>query len=175
MKFIDESSVNLGFTRLYGRAKAGQRVSEATPSHSGERLTMIAAMGLSGLTAPWIIEEALDSSAFEIWVKDMLIPTLQPGEIVSMDNLSVHKASWLEPLLNSYDVTLLYLPPYSPDLNPIEKCWSKIKTALRSAKARTVDQLIIAIDTALLSISDADIMAWFSFCGYHLTPIREPI
>jgi len=168
LKFIDESGVNLGFTRPYGRAKPGQRVIEDVPSHSGTHMTLIAAIGLTGISAPWVIEGALDGDAFEIWVKDMLVPTLQPGDILLMDNLSVHKASWVESLIKSCNAFLEYLPPYSADFNPIEKCWSKIKTALRAAKARSVDELIEAINRALLTISDADIIAWFTFCGYPL-------
>lgn len=165
-KFIDESGINLGMTRLYGRARPGQRVVESVPSHSGTHLTLLAAIGLDGLSAAWVLEGALDGEAFKIYLTEVLCPTLRPGDVVLMDNLSAHKVAGVEEAITAVGARLEYLPPYSPDLNPIEKCWSKIKTALRAAKARTVEALIEALNDALLSISEEDIKAWFIHCGY---------
>lgn len=166
IKFIDESGVHLGFTRTRGRATPGERVREGVPSHSGEKLTLIAAIGLSGISAEWMVEGAMDGDAFETYIKNVLLPTLRKGDILLMDNLKVHKASWLEELLQTRGVRLEYLPPYSPDLNPIELCWSKIKSILRSLKPRTVDDLQKALKKAFRSISIIDIFRWFRHCGY---------
>ena len=168
LKFIDESWINLGMTRLYGRATRGERVVEAVPIHRGTRLTILAAMGLSGVSAPWVIEGAVDGEVFEVYLKEVLGPTLEPGDIVVMDNLSVHKVDCVEAEINNCGARLEYLPPYSADFNPIEKCWSKIKAALRTAKARTVDELMSALKEALLRITEADVRAWFAHCGYAI-------
>lgn len=168
LKFIDESWINLGMTRLYGRATRGERVVEAVPIHRGTRLTILAAMGLSGVSAPWVIEGAVDGEVFEVYLKEVLGPTLEPGDIVVMDNLSVHKVGCVGAEINNCGARLEYLPPYSADFNPIEKCWSKIKAALRTAKARTVDELMSALKEALLRITEADVRAWFAHCGYTI-------
>jgi transposase len=168
LKFIDESWINLGMTRLYGRATRGERVVEAIPTHRGTRLTILAAMGLSGVSAPWVIEGAVDGEVFEVYLKEVLGPTLETGDIVVMDNLSVHKVSCVEAAINNCGARLEYLPPYSADFNPIEKCWSKIKAVLRTAKARTVDELNTALKEALLRITEADVRAWFAHCGYAI-------
>lgn len=166
LKFIDEAGIHLGFTRLFGRAAPGERIEEGVAQRSGPKLTMLAAIGASGVSAEWVIEGALDSDAFEVYVKQVLGPTLRAGDLVVMDNLSVHKVGWVKSAIEACGAVLQYLPPYSPDLNPIEKCWSKIKTALRAAKARTVDELMEALKEALLSISESDAQAWFAHCGY---------
>jgi transposase len=166
LKFIDESWINIGMTRLYGRAAAGERVIEAVPAHRGTRLTMLAAVGLEGVSAEWVIEGALDGDAFEVYLKEVLGPTLKEGDIVVMDNLRAHKVAAVAIAINACGARVAYLPPYSPDYNPIEKCWSKIKTALRRAKARTVDELLKALKEALLTIRTEDARAWFAYCGY---------
>jgi transposase len=170
VKFIDESGIHLGMTRLYGRAEAGLRIVESVPLRS-PNWTIVAALGVDGVSAPWILEGAMNTEAFEIWVKDYLLPSLSPGDIVIMDNYKVHKVSWLEDLIASHGARLQFLPPYSPDLNPIEKCWSKIKSALRKAKARSIDDLILAFDSALQMVSDLDAIAWFSLCNYPVHPL----
>jgi transposase len=166
LKFIDEAGIHLGFTRLFGRASPGERIEEGVAQRSGPKLTMMAAIGTSGVSAEWVIEGALDGDAFEVYVKQVLGPTLMAGDIVVMDNLSVHKVGWVKAALEACGALLQYLPPYSPDFNPIEKCWSKIKAALRAAKARTADELMQALKEALLSISESDAQAWFIHCGY---------
>jgi transposase len=166
LKFIDESGVNLGLTRLYGRAAPGRRVVETTLGTSGSHYTMVATLGLSGVEAPWLFEGAMNTAAFETYVEQVLIPTLRPGDWVICDNLSAHKSSPTRSLIEACGARVIFLPPYSPDLNPIELCWSKVKTALRAAKARTFDVLIDAVADALHSVSLTDIQAWFAHCGY---------
>jgi transposase len=169
LKFIDESGLNLGFTRLYGRAAPGERVTEGTPDYSGPHYTTIAAIGLRGVEAPWIFEGAMTRLAFETYVEAELAPTLQRGDMVLADNLSAHKSAEAQRLIEGRGARLVFLPPYSSDFNPIELCWSKVKTALRAAKARTFEDLLKALASALQSISQADVQAWFAHCGYAVS------
>ncbi len=166
LKFIDESGVHFGLTRWFGRAQPGPRVVEATPGDSGAHYSLLAALSTQGLQAPWILQGALDGAAFEVYIAQALVPTLRRGDIVLMDNLSFHKAPRIRQLIESAGARLEFLPPYSPDLNPIELCWSKLKTALRAAKARTFETLLEALANAFASVSKHDIAAWFAHCGY---------
>jgi transposase len=166
LKFVDESGVNLAMTRRFGRATPGQRVVDSVPDNYGSNQTMLAALGLDGLDAPWVVDGAVNGAIFHCWVSEVLCPTLQLGDIVLWDNLSAHKAAGVEALLVARGARLLRLSPYSPDFNPIEPCWSKIKTFLRRAKARTLEALIEAIKEALDSVTAADIRGWFEHCGY---------
>lgn len=125
-------------------------------------------IGLDGTDAPLIFEGAMSKLVFESYVEQMLAPTLRQGDIVVMDNLSSHKSEKVRNMIDSRGARLVFLPPYSPDLNPIEKCWSKVKTALRAAKARTFDALVDALAKALRSVSLADIESWFAHCGYAI-------
>lgn len=168
LKFIDESGVNLGLTRLFGRAAPGQRVAEATPGTSGPHYTVVAAVGLGGVQAPWLLEGAMNTVSFETYVEQILVPTVQVGDWVLLDNLSVHKGSLVRSAIEARGARVVFLPPYSPDLNPIELCWAKVKTALRAAKARTWDALVDALASALRSVSPEDVQAWFIHCGYAL-------
>ena len=166
LKFIDEIGLNLGLTRLYGRAAPGERVTEGPPDYSGPHYTTIAAIGLRGVKAPWIFEGAMTTLVFETYVEAELAPTLRPGDIVLADNLSAHKSAEAQRLVEARGARLEFLPPYSSDFNPIELCWSKVKAALRAAKARTFEDLLDALADALRSVSRADIQAWFAHCGY---------
>jgi transposase len=166
LKFLDEFGVNLGLTRLYGRAAPGERVVEATPGTSGSHYTVVATLGQNGVQAPLLFEGAMTTLIFETYVDDVLAPTLQPGEILLLDNLSAHKGGPAQATLEAGGVQVIFLPPYSPDLNPIEKCWAKVKQALRTAKARTWEDLIDALAKALRSVSPSDVLAWFAHCGY---------
>lgn len=166
LKFIDEIGVHLGLTRLYGRAAPGERVVEGTPDYSGPHYTMIAAIGLSGVEAPWLFEGAMTTQAFETYLQGELIPTLRRGDIVLLDHLSAHKSAEAQRLIEARGARLVFLPPYSSDLNPIELCWSKVKAALRTAKARTFEALLEALAAALHAVSPADIEAWLAHCGY---------
>lgn len=168
LKFIDESGAHLGLTRLWGRAAPGVRVVEATPGFSGPHYTLVATLSLQGIQAPWIFEGAMDTLAFETYVQQVLAPTLQLGDIVLADNLSAHKGTMARTAIEARGARLEFLPPYSPDFNPIEKCWAKVKQALRAAKARTWDELVVAVRDALLTVTPADAAAWFAHCGYEL-------
>lgn len=169
LKFLDESGANLGLTRLFGRAAPGERIVEATPGYSGPHYTVIATLGWKNVTAPWILEGAMNGVAFEVYVRTQLLPTLHRGDIVVMDNLSAHTGETIRQLIEAQGARLQFLPPYSSDFNPIELCWSKVKAALRAAKARTFDTLLEAVAKALRSISLTDIQNWFAHCGYALS------
>jgi len=169
LKFLDESGAHLGLTRLFGRAAPGQRIVEATPGYSGPHYTLIATLGWQEVTAPWILEGSLNNVAFEAYVRSQLLPTLRRGDIVVMDNLAAHTGETIRQLIEARGARLEFLPPYSPDFNPIELCWSKVKAALRAAKARTLDALVEAVAEALRSISLTDIQDWFAHCGYALS------
>jgi transposase len=168
LKFIDESGVNIAMTRLWGRAPKGQRVVGSVPQNWGCNITLLAALSASGVCATMTIEGATDTEVFCAYVEQVLCPTLSAGDIVVMDNLSAHKAAAVRTLIESRGAHLIYLPPYSPDLNPIERCWSKIKTYLRAAKARTSERLDEAIERAFETITESDARAWFKHCGYAL-------
>lgn len=167
-KFIDESGVNISMTRLYGRAPKGHRVVGSIPQNWGRNITMLAALSVTGVVAAMTVEGATDTDVFCAYVSDVLSPTLETGDIVVMDNLSAHKAQRVRELIEARGARLVYLPPYSPDFNPIERCWSKIKTFLRAAKARTSERLNEAIKQAFETITEADARAWFKHCGYAL-------
>ena len=155
-------------TRRYGRAVPGARVLEALPSDYGSNYTLIAAISLQGLQAPWVLEGALNGASFQVYLDQVLGPTLEAGDILLMDNRSSHKVAGVAALVAKRGARVEYLSPYSPDYNPIEKCWSKIKTYLRRAKARTYDALMQAIKEALQTITESDLCAWFEYCGYSL-------
>jgi transposase len=166
LHFLDEFGAHLGMTRTYGRAAPGQRVVEATPDYSGPHYTVVAAINLAGVVAPWVFEGAMNGNTFATYAQHELAPSLQADDIVVIDNLSAHKSAEAQACLQARGVQVVYLPPYSSDFNPIELCWSKVKQALRSAKARTFDALLEALRTALLSVSPEDVKAWFRHCGY---------
>jgi transposase len=155
-------------TRAYGRAPQGERVKEGVPGGHWQTLTLLGAMSCSGLTAIMTIPEATDGDVFRAYVEQVLCPRLQPGQFVIVDNLSAHKVQGIRELIAAAGATLIYLPPYSPDLNPIEQCWAKIKQILRTAKARVGELLEQAIEEALRCISAENAAAWFRHCGYGL-------
>jgi transposase len=148
-------------TRLRGRCVGGRRIHEATPGGQWKILTILGAMSLSGMVATMTVEEATDADIFLAYVEQVLSPKLKPGDVVVMDNLSSHKVDGVRDLIEKAGAEALYLPPYSPDLNPIEKAWAKLKQLLRSAKARSKEALDQAITEALKLISPDDAKAWF--------------
>jgi transposase len=172
LKFLDESGVTTQMTRLWGRAPRGERVHEATPDGRWQVLTTLGAMSLRGMEAVMTVASATDGDVFHAYVEQVLCAQLQPGDVVVMDNLSAHKVAGIRQLIEARGAQLLYLPPYSPDLNPIEKAWSKFKQFLRSAKARTADALDNAITAALKTITTENAAAWFRSCGYVATRIQ---
>jgi len=165
-KFLDESSVNIDLTRLYGRAAPNQRIVDSVPQPSGPQTTTLAVIGWSGISAPLVLSGSVNGTVFYGYIEQCVVPTLQPGDILFMDNLPAHKLAGLEELIHSCGAHLIYLPPYSPDFNPIELAWSKVKTILRRLKARTWPDLIEALQQALQAITPQDIHAWFTHCGY---------
>jgi transposase len=165
-KFVDESSVNLAMTRLYGRAPAGARVVGSAPQNDGPNVTMLGALGIQGLQAVMTVDGATDADAFRTSVKRVWGPTLAPGDLVVMDNWPAHKAVGVPQAIARRGARLLYLPPYSPDLSPIAPGWPKVKTALRTAKARTRAVLDAAIAEAMGTVSPTDARNWFKHCGY---------
>jgi transposase len=167
-KCIDESGVNLAMTRLYGRAPRGERVVGSVPQNYGANVTILAALGSHGVEAVMTIDGATDAEVFRVYVEQVLRPTLPPGDIVLMDNLRAHKASGIGEAIAQAGAQVVDLPPYSPDLSPIEPCWSKLKMALRTAKARTREALEYAIAQALTTITVSDAHSWFHHCGYAL-------
>jgi transposase len=167
-KFIDESGINLALTPLYGRAPRGQRATGSAPINYGQNVTLIGALGSSGLDALLMIDGPTDGEVFRAYTERMLCPTLEAGDIVVMDNLGAHKVSGIREAIEARGAQLIYLPPYSPDLNPIERCWSKIKQGLRAAGARSRRKLERAIKRALETVSESDALAWFAHCGYEL-------
>lgn len=148
-------------TRLYARRPDGGRIHEATPGGHWKIMTILAAIGQRGITAVMTIEEATDGDIFLAYVEQVLCPTLTVGDVVVMDNLSAHKVNGVEQMIQARGAEVLYLPPYSPDLNPIEKAWSKIKQALRSNRPRDTAALEQAIADAIASITAQDAQAWF--------------
>ena len=167
--FIDESGAKTNMTRLYGRAKAGRRVVDNVPAGHWCTTTMISSVRLDGSTACMVVDGATNKEVFQAYVKHILLPTLKPGDIVVLDNLSAHKNQETRDLIESVGAELWFLPPYSPDLNPIEKMRSKVKAILRALKARTEESLINAIAKALEQITASDAEGWFESCGYRST------
>ena len=165
--FLDESGVTTQMTRGYARASGGRRVHEATPGGHWKILTILSALSLGGLLATMTIEEATDGDIFLAYLEQVLGPKLRPGDVVVMDNLSAHKVAGVEQLIQAAGAELLYLPPYSPDLNPIEKAWAKLKQLLRSAKARTAEALNQAIAELLPQITPQNAQAWFHHTGIN--------
>ena len=164
--FLDESGAKTNMTRLRGRAKGGQRLVDSTPHGHWYTTTMISSIRLDGSTACMAIDDATSAEVFREYVRQVLVPTLRPGDIVVLDNLSAHKDKEALALIAAAGAEVWFLPPYSPDLNPIEKMWSKVKEFLRLAKARTFDALLAAIGNALKTITAQDAQGWFESCGY---------
>lgn len=154
-------------TRRFARAPRGARAHDSAPRNSGEQTSLISALGIEGgLLATMTVQGAVDTLCFDAYVTQVLSPQLRRGDVVVLDNLGAHKASCLEQVAEDRGARVLWLPPYSPDYSPIENCWSKIKTALRAAKARTRDELDKALATAIALVTKADIQGWFTHCGY---------
>lgn len=167
-KFIDESGINLAMTRLFGRAPRGERVVDTVPQNYGPNVTMIGALSLQGLDAVMTVEGATDGEVFRAYVEQVLGPILRPGDVVIMDNLRAHKVAGIREAVEGRGAQVQYLPPYSPDLSPIEPCWSKVKMALRKAKARTHEALESALGQVLSTVTAVDARNWFVHCGYPI-------
>jgi transposase len=166
--FLDESGAKTNMTRLRGRAARGQRVHASHPHGHWHTTTMISSIRFDGATACMTIDGATDTDVFHSYVERVLVPTLRTGDIVIMDNLAAHKSDKTEALIVAAGAEVRFLPPYSPDLNPIEKMWSKVKAILRRTKARDADALLAAIGAALEQVTAEDARGWFASCGYSI-------
>ena len=167
--FVDESGTNIALTRRYGWAPHDHRATGSVPRNHGKNTTLVAALAPDGLHEPWLIEGAMDTEAFVWYIREQLAPTLRPGQVVVLDNLSVHKAASIRQALEARHCQLLFLPPYSPDFTPIEQAFSKIKTILRGLGARTKEALQEAVHLAIEAITRQDATAWFAHAGYALS------
>lgn len=164
--FLDESGLKTNMTRLYGRAHKGNRCVDSAPCGHWETVTILSSVRINGSTEALVFEGAVDRKMFDAYVEEILGPTLLPGDIVIMDNLSAHKSSDACKAIRKRRAGILFLPAYSPDFNPIEKMWSKVKQILRGIKPRTEEELIDATATALSAVTASDAHGWFESCGY---------
>jgi transposase len=167
--FLDESGLDTRLTRAYARAPGGRRAVGRVPGGNWRRLTILGALARTGLVAVMTVAAATSTAVFLAFVEAVLIPALRarPGGVVVMDNLAPHKAARVREALRHAGLEHRYLPAYSPDLNPIEPCWSKLKAALRSVAPRSTDALNAALPSALSTITPDDAQAWFRRCGYR--------
>lgn len=164
--FIDETSVTTKMTRLRGRSPCGERLKAAAPFGRWGTQTFIAGLRCSGLVAPFVIQGAMDRQAFNIWVEQELAPALQPGDVVILDNLSVHKSARAAEVLAARGAWFLFLPQYSPDLNPIEMAFAKLKAYLRKASARTFEALWTALGDICAMFDPQECWNYFKAAGY---------
>jgi transposase len=161
-------------TRRYGRAPQGERVREGSPAGHWHTLTLLGAITVSGLLATMSVESPTDGDVFLAYLEQVLCPQLRPGQVVVMDNLAAHKHPAVRQRIEQAGAQLLYLPPYSPDFNPIEQCWAKIKEFLRAAKTRALDLLEQALTAAVATVTAHHATAWFRHCGYRLPDTATP-
>ncbi len=175
MVFLDETSTQTTMTRSRGRAPAGKRVVGAVPRNHGSNVTCLVALSPVGMQAPCVFEGAVTSELFVRWIQEWLVPTLTPGTTVVLDNLNVHRNPGVRRAIEGARCHLRYLPAYSPDFNPIELAFAKLKTQLRGAAARTFAPLVAAIGTGLDRITPTDIRGYYHHCGYQLPkPDAQP-
>ncbi|MCY1075713.1 IS630 family transposase [Archangium lansingense] len=168
--FIDESCSHIAMTGEYARAPRGERVHDCVPRIRGCVLTMLGAMDCRGLRTLMTIEGATTAEVFDAFVEHFLVPELKPGDVVVLDNVGAHKPVYIRQRIEAAGAFVLFLPPYSPDLNPIELCWSKFKRLLQHAEARTRDEFDAAIAEAMKAITPDDAMGWFRHCGFWAQP-----
>ena len=166
-RFIDETGSHLGLVRLFARAPRGARAVGTAPRNRGQIRTTIASLSLAGPGPGLLVEGGISTAAFEVYVAQLLAPTLETGQIVVMDNLRQHQSDRTRQLIEARGAELWFLPAYSPDLNPIEEAFSKVKALLRTAAARTHEALAAAIWAALAAITPADVRGYFNHCGYQ--------
>jgi transposase len=168
---LDETSTHTSLVRTYGRSARGTRVVGAVPRNHGPNVTCLAALRATGIVAPLVVEGAVDGAVFVPWLTAWLLPRLAPGTTIICDNLSVHKHEAVRPAVEAAGCRLEYLPASSPDLNPIELIFAKLKTHLRAAASRTYEALVAAIGTGFDAITTADTAGCYRHCGY---PLPEP-
>jgi transposase len=166
--FIDETGAHTKLARLYGRAFRGQRLVAKVPYGHWKTTTFVGALRVAGITAPLVVDGPMNGAVFRAYVEQQLVATLRPGDTVIMDNLAAHKVAGIRQAIEAVGAQLVYLPPYSPDLNPIELAFAKFKTLLRSAAARAVDQLEMAIASCLDQVTNSECRNYFRHCGYSV-------
>jgi transposase len=166
--FLDESSINTGMTRLYGRALTNERIYEYVPDVRFQRISVLSSIRYDGTLVPFVFEGTLNKELFKEYIDKLLAPTLSQSDVLIMDNSSVHKAKVVIDVLKKNKINFLFLPPYSPDLNPIELMWSKAKNKMRKIKARKKECLIQSLNTALEDIEKKDAENWFKHALYGL-------
>lgn len=164
--FIDESGVNTNMSRRYARSLQGSRVHDAIPLNRGKTTTIVSSVRLDGTTISMLMDGAMNGGKFKDYVENHLAPRLHKGDVVVMDNLPCHKVAGIRDAIEGVGARLAYLPPYSPDLNPIEEMWSKIKAYLRKVKARSQDRLFPEISNAFRLVHPDDVRGWFRHSGY---------
>jgi transposase len=166
--FVDECSTNTSLRPPYAWSRRGERAPCSAPRNWGKNVTLLSSMTLSGMGPSVAVEGATTRVVFEAYVEEALVPSLSPGQVVVMDNLSAHKGARVRELVEERGCELLYLPPYSPDLNPIEQAFSKLKGLLRGAEARSLAALIEAMGRALSTVTATDACGFFRHCGYRI-------
>jgi transposase len=164
--FIDETWASTAMTRTHGRAPRGQRLRMGVPFGHWKTTTFVAGLTTRGLVAPFVLDGAINRAAFETYVTEVLVPELRPGDVVIMDNLSSHKGPKVRRMIETAGAKLLYLPPYSPDLNPIEMIFAKLKALLRKAQERSIPGLWAAIGILLDSFTPQECANYFKAAGY---------
>lgn len=165
--FLDETGVNTKMARLHGWSPVGERCHDSVPFGHWKSMTFIAGLRLSGLTAPWVLDGPMDGDAFRTYVRQVLAPTLRRGDVVVLDNLPAHKVAGIREAIAARRAQIFYLPPYSPDMNPIEMAFSKLKSLLRQEPARTVDTLIERIGQLLDRFCPSECANFFHAAGYQ--------
>jgi transposase len=172
--FVDESSTNVALTPRYARAPKGERAFGKAPRNWGKNITLISSISVEGMGASMSIEGSSDTDSFGRYMREVLVPSLKSRQIVLMDNLSVHTSKWVRDLIEEKGCELWLLPSYSPDMNPIEEAFSKVKELLRKAKARTLEALFEATAQALEAVGADDARGYFEHCGY-VKPQDHPL
>jgi transposase len=168
--FIDETGLRTNMVRRYGRARRGERLIDYSPHGHWKTTTFVSALRHDQMTAPMVVDGAMSTPIFVAYIQQVLLKELRPGDIVVMDNLSSHKSARIRELIESAGAKLAYLPPYSPDLNPIENAFSKLKWLLKSAAERTVEGLWECVGQILERFSKSECLNYLKHCGYGLTP-----
>jgi transposase len=174
--FLDETWASTNMTRTHGRCPKGHRLVMHVPQGHWKTTTFVVALRVGGLTAPTVVDGPMTGDVFVAYIEQQLLPTLKPGDIVVMDNLSSHKRTAVKTAIEAVGAELRYLPPYSPDLNPIEKAFSKLKAKLRAAELRTIPELEDFLGQVLDAFSPAECENYFKSCGYSTaTTTLEPL
>jgi transposase len=166
--FVDEMGTNISLSPLYAWAPKGERAYCSVPRNRGPNTTLLSSMSVEGMGLSLAVEGATNREVFETYVEQILAPTLRTCQVVVMDNLTAHKGERVKELIERRGCELLYLPPYSPDFNPIEEAFAKIKSLMRKAEARTREALLAAMGTAISTLSAQDARGFFEHCGYRV-------